>query len=266
MVRKLFLRKNQMENIISDKNIDNEKIENESIKTFKEPSIRNSLKWIFIFMLAQIAGVTTAILVNNLAMGLALFSKENLSNPMVMISGILLGGVPIIAARYKYLKNMLHYKKDNNLLFMGIASVAIIIVLSYIYKEFIIPGRNMQPDLIIFIKAINSGVLGIILTYLAVGIVAPILEEILFRGQLQGAIANKLKFKNINNSGIYAIILTSLLFAVIHFQPLAMPLLFLGGMVMGYLRYKTNSLFLPIVVHLLINTTSVTLMLINEIS
>jgi len=105
--------------------------------------------------------------------------------------------------------------------------------------------------------------MGIAITYLAAAVFAPILEEILFRGQLQGAITEKLNAKNFANGPAFAIFITSAIFALIHMQPLAMPLLFLTGVVMGYIRYRTKSLVMPIAIHVVMNAIGITLILVT---
>lgn len=83
-------------------------------------------------------------------------------------------------------------------------------------------------------------------------IIAPLTEEILFRGMLQTV------FRSYTQRTWRAIIMTSLIFAVYHFQyPLHWPALFVFGVVLGYAYEKSGSLFRAIFLHSIFNAISV---------
>lgn len=87
------------------------------------------------------------------------------------------------------------------------------------------------------------------LLVLGVAFFAPVLEEVIFRGFLLKGFVN-------SPLGVYgAIILTSLVWAVIHAQYEwgYLLLIFMIGLVLGYARIRTNSLFVPIMMHLFFN-------------
>lgn len=91
------------------------------------------------------------------------------------------------------------------------------------------------------------------LTVGAVTIGAPVIEEILYRGCLQSCVRRFLK-------GWGAIILTSLLFALIHYNVAAirtLPALFALSLAMGLVYERTGRLMPCIVVHALFNATNV---------
>ena len=75
-------------------------------------------------------------------------------------------------------------------------------------------------------------------------------EELLFRGLVQRDMTNLLGWK-------WGLIGASLMFGVMHLTWRSIPELgftFLGGMLFGYLYYRTNSLTAPIVAHGVCNT------------
>ncbi|CAA6823110.1 MAG: Unknown protein, partial [uncultured Sulfurovum sp.] len=87
------------------------------------------------------------------------------------------------------------------------------------------------------------------LLVLGVAFFAPVLEEVIFRGFLLKGLAN-------SPLGAYgAIFLTSLVWAVIHAQYEwgYLVLIFMIGLVLGYARIRTNSLFVPIMMHVFFN-------------
>jgi membrane protease YdiL (CAAX protease family) len=83
-------------------------------------------------------------------------------------------------------------------------------------------------------------------TLLAAVLVAPICEEIFFRGFLLMGLRNSMPTW-------LAILLTSLVFAVAHLSPGSFVLLFILAIILGILRVTTNSLWPGIILHALNN-------------
>ena len=88
-----------------------------------------------------------------------------------------------------------------------------------------------------------------VLLVLGVAFFAPVLEEVIFRGFL---------LKGLTNSfiGVWgAIIISSFVWASVHFQYelVYLVMIFVTGLVFGYAKVKTNSLFIPILMHVLFN-------------
>lgn len=78
--------------------------------------------------------------------------------------------------------------------------------------------------------------------------IAPLAEEVFFRGLLQTVVLNTAR------SRWKAITLVSAVFAAIHFsQPHAIPALFVLGVILGYAYERSGSLIPPIVIHALFN-------------
>ena len=83
---------------------------------------------------------------------------------------------------------------------------------------------------------------------LSISLLAPILEELLFRGAIQGCLQARGK------SPWMAIVVASLIFGVVHMNPAQIPFAFLLGMMFGWLYYRTGSLLPGIVGHILNNS------------
>ena len=99
--------------------------------------------------------------------------------------------------------------------------------------------------------------LRIMIVFVAV-VIAPLLEEMIFRGFVQTTIRS---FINIRNSAWPAIAASSVFFAIMHADPAHWPALFVLGVCLGYSYEKSGSLFRPIFIHLLFNAASVTIVL-----
>lgn len=88
-------------------------------------------------------------------------------------------------------------------------------------------------------------------TILVVAVVPAIGEELLFRGYLQQKIANWL------GNPHTAILITAFLFSAIHFHFQGIIPRFILGVLLGYLFYWSNSLWLPILAHFVNNAQAV---------
>lgn len=93
---------------------------------------------------------------------------------------------------------------------------------------------------------------GVALLILMVCVVAPLVEEIVYRGMLQGALATRL-------SGLVALAVAAVWFALIHFRPVEYPGLLVFGLVAGAGVLATGRLGLPIVTHVAFNVTGLVL-------
>lgn len=84
---------------------------------------------------------------------------------------------------------------------------------------------------------------------LLIGIAGPIMEEFVFRKALFGLMYTKL-------GGIGAAVISSLLFAFIHFDGLLLVYSSMG-LVFSWLYFKTKNIWTPIIAHCLMNTVVV---------
>ena len=89
-------------------------------------------------------------------------------------------------------------------------------------------------------------------SFLLTAIFAPIFEEWLCRGMVLRGLLTKMK------PG-WAIVISALFFALIHMNPWQALNAFLIGLVMGYVYYKTGSLWLTMLIHFVNNGTAVIL-------
>ncbi|MFI3239863.1 MAG: CPBP family intramembrane glutamic endopeptidase [Bacteroidales bacterium] len=98
----------------------------------------------------------------------------------------------------------------------------------------------------------NNNIFSLILTILTVGVLTGAGEELFFRGALQGIFLSR-KGANIH----IAIWLTAFIFSAIHFQFYGFVPRLLLGAYFGYLVYWTGSLWVPIIIHALNNSSVV---------
>lgn len=123
------------------------------------------------------------------------------------------------------------------------------------------PYRHVIVD---FLTA-HRDPLSIGLVCFAAVVTAPIAEEILFRGLLQGWLESRLGGLVPGRAGGLAIALSAAAFALAHVgQGLAWLPLFFFGWVAGYLALQTGSLLPGIILHALFNAVSVVMLLLQS--
>jgi len=81
---------------------------------------------------------------------------------------------------------------------------------------------------------------------------APIVEELMYRGLLQGAFTRRL------NDAV-AVVLVAAWFAIIHFRVIEYPGLFLFGLVLGICALRTRRLGMNVLAHMAFNATGLIL-------
>ncbi|MFL6205617.1 MAG: CPBP family intramembrane glutamic endopeptidase [Acidimicrobiales bacterium] len=96
-----------------------------------------------------------------------------------------------------------------------------------------------------------NGPLDVFLLVLIVGVMAPVFEEIFYRGLLQRSLLKR------GLPPVAAIGITAVLFAATHFQLLQLPGLFVAGAVFGTLAYRADRLGPAIAAHLTFNMVTV---------
>lgn len=143
--------------------------------------------------------------------------------------------------RYGYVSLIRDRYKELNPLIIGVSVVFVfsaMYVLNLLIEQAGIPNTMEETFL-----AMSRNPFGI----LSITLLAPVLEELLFRGAIQSEL--QLKYKP-----WIAILISSLLFGVVHLNPAQIPFAFMLGMMFGWLYYRTGSLLPGIVGHVLNNS------------
>ena len=87
--------------------------------------------------------------------------------------------------------------------------------------------------------------------YLAVGLLAPLSEELVLRGAILRSLLQSSKL-----SPWAAIAISAIIFAFIHFNPAQMPHAFLIGLLLGWMYYRTGSILPGVAFHWVNNTVA----------
>ena len=152
-------------------------------------------------------------------------------------------GTIYIGSRWIGMPNL----KDKGIGFDVISLVAAFILLMAVKMAVGIPME--------FIPGYEAAIEGYLETFGSIGIctmiiaatLGPIAEEVIFRGIIQRGMMNLYSPK-------FSIIVSSLIFGVIHFIPIQVVSAFFIGIVLAWIYYKTKSLWLPILLHIVNNS------------
>ncbi len=122
---------------------------------------------------------------------------------------------------------------------------------SFIPTEGFIYGKLYES----FMEQMNAISLDPFALIILVAILAPIFEEMLFRGIiLKGMLNNKI-------NPYWAIVISAFIFGAVHIYPWQFLGAFLLGLVLGLVYYKTKSLLLPMLMHAFNNFIAAMLMI-----
>lgn len=93
---------------------------------------------------------------------------------------------------------------------------------------------------------------------LAISVIAPIAEEVVFRGAILGYMLRKgMDFKK-------AILISALIFGIMHINPAQVPFAFVVGLMLGVIYYKTGNILLTSFVHILNNSFATVMTILGE--
>ena len=174
---------------------------------------------------------------------LSSYAEAGSSTNMIGLS-MVLSGIAMIwhLIHFKYVKfNFKSFTEvPSKLIWLSIPLIIAGMLFLNLCSEFLGLPDLMQDTFF----AMSRNVFGII----SITIMAPLVEELLFRGAIQGHLLRK----GMNPWG--ALFIASAIFGIIHMNPIQIPFAFAIGMIFGWLYYRTGSLVPGIVGHFLNNS------------
>ncbi len=224
----------------------------------KNKEILNVLWYLVVFVLIQL-GVTYATLFIEMALhpqtdaDLNTTIKNLLSNDTTLVLISVIGSVLTIALFVwrKWVVLSRTYLRSNpwfTLLWVVFLGLGSILPLQWIYEQLNI---SLSMEMEEMFKSIMGNRWG----YLALGILAPLAEEMVFRGAILRTLLNYF------NGRMYwvPIIVSSLLFGLVHGNMAQLLNAFLIGILLGWMYYRTESIVPGIVLHWVNNTVAYTM-------
>jgi membrane protease YdiL (CAAX protease family) len=230
------------------------------------PNIWVCLGWVVLFLVLQLV---SGFAVLGIALGMDDSGRGALELAQDMRFVALPTIISLIVASFVMLGLMwLHLKKNDRAARIGLTrwssldlgrtvgwSIALIglgLAFNYLYATYAIPDIKSQEQMRKMFAALPGTFLNQAMLFMAVAVIAPLLEELLFRGLLQTALMRHLP-------AWAAILGAAVVFALVHGQVYAFPALVAMGAVFGILYYKTGSLRVTILAHALNNAAALLL-------
>lgn len=166
--------------------------------------------------------------------------NKNLNNLVNQYCSIILLLFYIITIIYLYNKNKIPEPKLNQKYYPPLISIGIALSCLLNMLIFLIHKTTATQSISFLILSISSGIIG------------PTYEEILFRYLL----LNRLKKFTTTKK---AIIINTLIFAILHFNPIKIFYAFTLGLILNLTYQKYNNIKAPIIVHMSANTIALLL-------
>lgn len=159
----------------------------------------------------------------------------------LLVSDVIMAGI-LVQQGYLADKRLLHPTTAKYLWWTLIAGISAIFI-----SDTISTMTDFMPN---WLESTFTNMEGTWLGILAIAIIGPILEEMLFRGAITSVLLKTYTPKK-------AIIYSALIFGIFHINPAQILTAFLLGLLLAWLFYKTHSLIPGILIHILNNSLSV---------
>ncbi len=193
--------------------------------------------------------------VNAIQEGSTAFIRAMIKSQVLLIA---LPAVIILRMNKHKIKKVFPVSQINIKSLIGI--VLIIPALSLLMIEFQkilqIFGMKVPAELGFLDEFFNEN--NIITGILILAVLPGICEEILFRGFIFSGFVNNVRGSKITK-GWKAILLSSMLFAIMHVSPIRIPITFIGGVVLAFMFWRTRNLLVSMIAHILYNSMSLIL-------
>lgn len=155
--------------------------------------------------------------------------------------------VLIVLFAFSFINDLKKKDKININKYLNIKKINICILFKYLFLSFII--RIILEQIVIYMPftttdiQIPSNFFEIAVEFITTCIFAPIFEEIIFRFGIYKKVNKKLNL-------VLSILITSVIFAIIHFYNIDGSIILIGiSLVWNYSFYKTDNLIYPILLH-----------------
>ncbi len=230
------------------------------------PTIWKSIGWIILFFVLQIiisvAAIFSVIDMSNGA-DAAFAEMRDLSKIAVpTIWGLVISNLITLGLLWLYIKKperlaalgLDRWSADGlvKTLIYAVVLIAGALAFNYAYETYAVPDVKLQEQLRQLFAAMPKTAFNTALLFVAGAILAPIVEEILFRGFLQKSLSHKMPVWA-------AIAISALIFGAIHLDFYALPVLAVMGGIFGVLYHLTGSLRVTILAHVINNAAALSL-------
>ena len=200
----------------------------------------------FLYQLVATAVCTGAFMLWNRSFQMPQATDDSYITFLLVVQVVFTLGLSVHLLLGKYVAlDKVDFRRCKNLRIWLLAFV--LIVGMGLWNNFLNELANLPNTMEAFFRQMMSRPLGIFSTV----IMAPIMEELLFRGAIQDQLMRVWK------NPLWAILVSSLLFGVVHGNPAQIPFACVIGIALGWVYYKTGSLLPCFFMHFVNNGTAV---------
>ena len=204
--------------------------------------MKNAIIYTIVFAALQVVVSTVAQLVWTLLLGNSGIMGTEFMIGTLMASNVL-GLIVFLVTKWAEVSRNWIRKRPWMVLFCAaLASVGCIVPSMWL--------QEVMPELPNLAQEGLEELMGNRLGYIVVGLLAPLVEEVVFRGAILRAL---LKW---NQNHWLCIAISAALFGLSHFNPAQTPHAFLAGLLLGWMYYRTGSIVPGVVVHWVNNSVA----------
>ena len=220
--------------------------------------MKKTILYIIIFLAIQ---VSIALLLNLVLSMWFPAVKEDSAVALVYASAITNALIILLFLGFKWCpmsRNYIRTRPWQVFIWTALLAIGIIVPLAFLEEQIPESWRTdlMGEELVKMLKTSEG--------YFVVCMLAPLAEEVVFRGAIIRALQAYFKDHNFHFSilgfqfggSFAAVIISALIFAGIHFNPAQMPHAFIVGCLLGWLFVRTNSIVPGFILHWINNSTA----------
>ncbi|MGH4126060.1 MAG: lysostaphin resistance A-like protein [Clostridium sp.] len=222
-------------------------IENQAI-SIKQMTIIKAFLVMLLSVLLELLGQIPIVIMN-----LFFRQSSNIAPYINFVAGVLVKYFVIIILLNWYSKDSCEKLRKRNLNIKKFIYVALIIIgfrLAYDNSLIYLVNKIPMPDFIN--KSFEDLAISPVVLVLSIAVIAPIYEEIVFRGILLKGMSSKINPK-------LALIVSALFFALVHLNIPQGINAFLLGLIIGAIYLNTESIYLCIFAHFINNSVGITI-------
>lgn len=204
--------------------------------------MKNAIIYTIVFAALQVVVSTVAQLVWTLLLGNSGIMGTEFMIGTLMASNVLGLIVFLVTKWAEVSRNWIRKRPWMVLFWAALASVGCIVPSMWL--------QEVMPELPNLAQEGLEELMGNRLGYIVVGLLAPLVEEVVFRGAILRVL---LKW---NQNHWLCIAISAALFGLSHFNPAQTPHAFLAGLLLGWMYYRTGSIVPGVVVHWVNNSVA----------
>ncbi len=187
-----------------------------------------------------------AVVVGAAVIGFVLFRADEPALMLVLQAGCLFITTCIFAVRH-WPSLVVQFKRfgfQHRAALVGFLVLPVLLLINYLYHGWVM--RTLGGEGSPLLSRLRESGLGEPALILLICASPAILEEIAFRGLVQHWLSIAIR-------PFHALVLASVLFTILHFSVISAPYLFAVGMLLGWTKMKTGSLYPSMAIHFLHN-------------